>query len=425
MGTGFPQTLPGELALNGYHTQGVGKMHFFPQRALNGFHNTVLDESGRRHDPWFVSDYQKWLRRQLPSLPEDFPGHGLSWNSWISRPWPLPEQYHQTNWTVDQSLEFLREKDPFAPFFMLTSFSKPHSPYDAPSHYYEKYMKRDLPAPFEGDWSRIHDNLADGMDPDAWHGRVDPSHIKEARSGYYASIEHIDHQLGRIVNYLKRTKQFDDTLIIFTSDHGDMLGDHFMWRKTYAYEGSSHIPLIMKLPRDMAKDVVPHADIPAIIYDIMPTILDVLGVETPTAVDGKSLKPALFGNPVPGREFIHGEHSRCYSADQECQYVTDGRTKYVYLPGPDIEQLFDLENDPGETMDLSKDENYSDVLDAWRSRLVSILDLRGPGYTDGTRPVSWSGKGPMVSPKYKERMDSAGYDWNRYRAPHPGVAPMD
>ncbi len=425
MGTGFPNTLPGELAKSGYHTQGVGKMHFFPQRALNGFHNTILDESGRSHDPWFTSDYRKWLKNRLPSVPDDFPGHGLSWNSWISRPWPLPERYHQTNWTVDQSIEFLRERDPSAPFFLMTSFSKPHSPYDAPSHYYEKYMKRDLPEPYEGDWSHIHDNPVDGQDPDAWHGRVDKSHIREARAGYYASVEHIDHQIGRIINHLKRTKQFDNTMIIFVSDHGDMLGDHFMWRKTYGYEGSAHIPLIIKPPKTMAENIVSRSDVPATLYDIMPTVLEMLGLRIPSSADGVSLMPALYGENIPKREYIHGEHCLCYSAQQECQYVTDGKVKYIYLPGSDSEQLFDLEKDPHETADLSDDGNYSDTLEKWRSRLVSILDSRGKGYTDGTRPVPWSEKGPMISPEYMARMISAGYDWNKYRSPHAGVIPTE
>ncbi|MCK5759550.1 MAG: sulfatase-like hydrolase/transferase, partial [Clostridiales bacterium] len=220
MGTNFPQTLPGELSTSGYHTQAVGKMHFFPQRSLNGFHNTLLDESGRQHNPGFVSDYQQWFNEHSKNIAHDISEPGISWNSWIARPSTIPEYLHQTNWTVAQSVEFLKEKDPVKPFFLMTSFARPHSPYTAPKYYYDKYLQRDLPEPHIGDWSHVHDVPMDAMDIDAWHGKVKSSHIKEARAGYYGSVEHIDHQLGRILNYLKRTKQLDDTMIIFTSDHG-------------------------------------------------------------------------------------------------------------------------------------------------------------------------------------------------------------
>lgn len=423
MGTNFPQTLPGELASNGYHTQGVGKMHFFPQRSLNGFHNTVLDESIRRHNPGFISDYHQWLSDKTNDMNHDLVDHVFSWNTWVSRPFCLPEHLHQSNWTAGESLKFLREKDPVKPFFLMTSFSRPHSPYNAPEYYFNKYMSKDLPEPYIGDWADIHDVPFDAKDVDAWHGKVKPSQIKEARAGYYGSIEHIDHQLGRIINYLKRNRMFDDTLIIFTSDHGDMLGDHHMWRKTYSYEGSARIPMLVLLPKDLREGVVPRSDSPVSLYDIMPTILDVLGFDIPEKVDGISMKPSLYGDNSLSRDFVHGEHCWCYSPIQECQYLTDGKTKYVYLPGLDEEQLFDLEKDPKELHNAAGDSAYSDVLAKWRKEIVTILEERGEGFTDGEKPISWTKKGPMVSPEYQKRLLSSPVDWTKYYAKHVGSIP--
>jgi len=423
MGTNFPQTLPGELANNDYHTQAVGKMHFFPQRSLNGFHNTLLDESGRQHNPGFVSDYQKWFNEHSKNIAHDISEPGISWNSWIARPSTMPEYLSQTNWTAAQSVEFLKEKDPVKPFFLMTSFSHPHSPYTSPQYYYDKYMQRDLPEPYIGDWADIHDVPIDAMDIDAWHGKVKSSQIREARAGYYGSVEHIDHQLGRILNHLKRNKQLDDTLIIFTSDHGDMLGDHHMWRKTYAYEGSARIPMLVVLPKEMREGITPRSGSPVTLYDIMPTVLDVLGIDIPDKVDGISMRNALYGDDSISREFVHGEHSWCYSSIQECQYLTDGKTKYVYLPGLDEEQLFDLEKDPGELHNAAADTAYTEILAKWRSEIVLLLYGRGEGYTDGTKPVSWTDKGPIVSPEYEKRLNSSPVDWTKYHAKRIGFIP--
>ena len=423
MGTNFPQTLPGELTSAGYHTQAVGKMHFFPQRSLNGFHNIVLDESGRKHNPGFVSDYQKWFNEKTNNVSHDITEHGISWNSWIARPYHMPEHLHQTNWTAGKSLEFLREKDPVKPFFLKTSFSRPHSPYDAPEYYFNKYMNKDLPEPSIGDWAGIHDIPVEAKDIDAWHGRIKPSQIKEARAGYYGSIEHIDHQLGRILNYLKRYHMLDNTMIIFTADHGDMLGDHNMWRKTYGYEGSARIPMIVMLPKELQDGVVPRSDSPVSLYDIMPTILDIIGMDIPEKVDGISMKDALYGDKSASRDYVHGEHCWCYSPIQECQYLTDGKTKYIYLPGLDEEQLFDLEKDPGELHNAVGNAEYSDILDKWRKEIVKILDSRGDGYTDGVKPVSWTEKGPIVSPEYEKRLKASDVDWTKYHAKRVGLIP--
>lgn len=129
MGGNFKHTLPGELSKSGYCTLGVGKMNFNPQRALNGFHQTSLDESGRVESPGFVSDYAAWFERNKTG---DYGSvdHGIDWNSWMSRPFHAPEFLHPVNWTINESIRLLEKRDPTAPFFLKTSFSRPHSPYD-------------------------------------------------------------------------------------------------------------------------------------------------------------------------------------------------------------------------------------------------------------------------------------------------------
>jgi arylsulfatase A-like enzyme len=223
-----------------------------------------------------------------------------------------------------------------------------------------------------------------------------------------------------VLIYLKEHRLMDNTLFIFTSDHGDMLGDHNLWRKTYAYEGSAHIPLIIKLPRDMRDGVVPRSDSLASLYDIMPTVLDALGLPIPDSVDGHSLlgpvmgrtgRTGRTGRAAGWREYFHGEHSWCYAPEQEMQFITDGRYKYVWLPRVDVEQLFDLENDPGETRDLVADAAVTQHLKRLRGYLIAELAGRDNGMVKDGELVCQSGLPPQVSPYYKERRDTSAYKW--------------
>ncbi|PYI50777.1 arylsulfatase [Paenibacillus flagellatus] len=411
MGVGFAHTLPGELAKAGYHTQGVGKMHFYPQRTLNGFHHTVLDESGREEDPGFVSDYRKWFQRHKDG-DYDITDHGIGWNSWMARPYHAPEHLHPTNWTVNESIEFLKRRDPAKPFFLKTSFARPHSPYDAPAYYFDLYANggKAIPAPYKGEWASMHDDPEEAARPDAWRGVRSDEEIRRARAGYYGSITHIDHQIGRLLTYMQKIGELDRTLIVFVSDHGDMLGDHNLWRKTYAYDGSARVPLIVRPPRAWGKPARAVVDTPAVLQDLMPTVLDFLGLPIPDTVDGISLKPLMEGKSV-GREYIHGEHSTCYSEEQEMQYMTDGKRKYVWLPRIGREQLFDISRDFREERDLSADGDWREELDVWRKRLVAELEPRGAGLTDGGRLVSQAGKPFLVSPRYRERLEASPYKW--------------
>ncbi|WP_066190857.1 arylsulfatase [Gracilibacillus timonensis] len=405
MGVNFSHTLPGELANAGYHTQGIGKMHFDPQRSLNGFHQTVLDESGREFDPGFRSDYKQWFDKHKTG-DYGITDHGIGWNSWMARPYHAPEFLHPTNWTINESIHFLEQRrDPSKPFFLKTSFARPHSPYDAPAYYFDLYANNDaIPKAKVGSWASRHDVKEEAMNPDAWRGVRSERDIHRARAGYYGSIHHIDHQIGRLLTYLKEKNLFDNTMIIFLSDHGDMLGDHNMWRKTYAYEGSAHIPLMIKLPRQ-AGAIEKSVSEPVLLQDIMPTILETLSLEVPESVDGQSLLSLMKGEQTNGREYVHGEHSTCYAEEQEMQYLTDGSMKYIWFPRIGEEQLFNLDDDPYELVDLSEVDEAQVTLREWRKRLVHILEKRDKGLTENGELVCQQGRPFLTSPHYQARIE--------------------
>ena len=394
----FPHTLPGELAQAGYHTQGVGKMHFYPQRKLHGFHNLVLDESGRREGFGFVSDYHTWFDEHKEGA-YGYRDHSIDWNSWMARPTHLPEHLHPTHWTATQAISSLQRRDPSKPFFLWLSFARPHSPYDPPQVYYDKYIQRETPEAHSGRWSEQH--AVPSADPNAWRRISKPKEIHRARAAYYGSITFIDHQIGRVLDALRQQRLLDSTLVLFTSDHGDMLGDHHLWRKTYAYEGSARIPFLMSFPtswdapRGQVRDEVVE------LRDIMPTFLAASGSSIPGTVDGRNLVPLVTGEQEGWRHYIHGEHSTCYSDQQEMQYVTDGKEKYIWFPRTGEDQFFDLQRDPGETRNLVSQERSQERISVWRNRLIRELAKRGERWTDGHQLHRLSGPAMGLGPNQR------------------------
>jgi arylsulfatase A-like enzyme len=173
-----------------------------------------------------------------------------------------------------------------------------------------------------------------------------------------------------------------------------MMGDHYLHRKTYAYEGSARIPFVVRYPRGFDAPTG-EFDHPVGIQDIMPTLLDIAGVDGPDTMTGESVVKAARDEDF--REFIHGEHSPCYSSTNAMQYVTDGHEKFIWYPVTDQEQFFDLDADPQETRDLIDDASAQERVQLWRQRLIDVLGARGDDFSDGEKLLPKpDGYGPWV-----------------------------
>ena len=242
-----------------------------------------------------------------------------------------------------------------------------------------------LPPVPAGEWASPHAVEVD--DPNAWHGRLPERTLDHTRRAYYAQVAHIDNQIGRFLLEMKKMNA-GPTAVIFTADHGEMLGDNHLFRKSYAYEGSAAVPLVISVPGGV-KGRFCHA--PTVLEDLYPTILGVAGVPAPMKVNGNDLAPFLAKHaPEPEwPEYVHGEHAACYDPTNAMQFLTDGVEKYVWFTVTGREQLFDLTEDGNETNDLAADPSARDRLELWRRRMVKELAPREQdGLTDGEKLVA-------------------------------------
>jgi len=394
----YPFELPQAIRDAGYYLFGIGKMHWYPQKKLRGYHGLLVDESGRVETPGFVSDYRLWFKQQAPELDPD--ATGIGWNDYRAKAYALPERLHPTTWTADRAVEFIEKYDRTEPFLLKVSFARPHSPYDPPQRFMDMYNVDDMPAPVVGDWAKQYAQHEEPPNTSLWHGDLGVRQARESRRAYYASVTFIDEQIGRILAVLKKRSLYDNTLILFFADHGDMLGDHHLWRKTYAYESSANIPMILRWPKSMGMDgqrgrTLPQ---PTELRDVLPTFLDAAGAPIPGHLDGKSLLEPVRGNTKNWRPWIDLEHSMCYDQDHWTA-LTDGRLKYIYFAYDGREQLFDLAKDPGELHNLAAEPACEPVLKEWRERMVKHLSERGEEFVSGGK-LTLRKKRLLYSPNY-------------------------
>lgn len=393
----YPLEMPRVMRDSGYFTMAVGKLHYKPQRNLHGYQAALLDESGRVESIDFKSDYRAWFATQAPNLDPD--ATGVGWNDYKGKAYVLPEELHPTRWTADVAVRFLETYQRPEPFFLKVSFARPHSPYDPPPRWMNAYAGARIPEPAIGAWAsrNIERNT---LRDDLWRGRLDAAEVRTARQAYYGSVSFIDEQIGRVLGALDRRGWAANTLVVYTSDHGDMTGDHHLWRKSYAYEPSARVPMLMRWPAGLlsaARGQVMTQ--PVELRDLLPTFAECAGASLATPPDGRSLLELVRSQGKGWRDWIDLEHDVCYSPENHWNALTDGREKYIFHARNGEEQLFDLAADPHELKDLAGEASRGAGLRAWRTRMIDHLAVRGETFVSGgklaLRPTS-----TLYSPNY-------------------------
>jgi arylsulfatase A-like enzyme len=228
---------------------------------------------------------------------------------------------------------------------------------------------------------------------DAWLGNFGKAQAIKSKRYYYANITFVDEQIGRIIDTLKQKGMYDNAIICFCADHGDMMGDHYHWRKTYPYQGSVHIPYIFKWPTGFDVTAKRGSKLSGTVglQDFLPTFLETTGQQIPEDMDGMSLLQLLRGNTDGWRKYIGMEYAEAYWKQNYWAAATNGRFKYIWYFSDYPAQFFDLKKDPGELRNILNQSHISSgmkkEIDRWKNYLVDYLRERGPGFVKNGRLV--------------------------------------
>lgn len=378
-------TLPTVLAEAGYATVLVGRnMHQSPQSGDLGYQQRLL---GSTYVPG--DDYDVELKRALPDS-GGIRGIVTSLHLDNNRPpaaaWPHAEELHPTSWVVRRSREVIAATPATKPLFLTTSFYAPHPPLFPPARLFEKFLHAKLPSVAMGSWVE-RSSLTPAGDKSGARILLEGEALRRAQAGYFGLIEHIDEQVaGLVADFSARSEKTGRAwVILVTSDHGEMLGDHGFFRKCEPYEGAGNIPFIVAASSQLGLRRGAKSLQPVGLEDVMPTLLELAGAPRPASADGRSLVGVLRGAETPVREWLHYEHSPIYSPEQGFHALTDGRYKYIWRPRSGREQVFDLVMDPREEDDLAAQSGQRELLERWRGRLVQRLAGRPEGFSDGQK----------------------------------------
>ena len=350
----------------GYQATAVGKLHVYPQRNRIGFDDVILDEEGRTQYG-VIDDYEMFLADQ-GYVGQQF-WHGMSNNEYSWRPWHLPEHTHATNWATQQMSRTIKRRDPNRPSFWFISYRHPHPPLVPLPIYLDLYQQLPIDRPQSGQWAdeqncfAIQGNISRG----SFFSQQDSAEeqIRLVRRAFYALCTHIDHQLRLLIGTLREEGILSNTILCFTSDHGDMLGNHGMWAKRLFYEYSANIPMILVGANNDDRVGIDQIDRRLVGWaDVMPTLLHLAGIDIPLTVEGLS----MVGDQK--RDSFYGEVGEDAFATR---MVHDGRYKLIYYPVGNQRQLFDLDEDPNEKFDLSNDSIHHHQLNRLTDILVSQL----------------------------------------------------
>lgn len=434
-------SLPRELGRAGYQTALVGRtFHTTPVGDPIGFEYHVPGDPSSTSDPSGpgagTDRFMAFLQDNAPRHSWDYYANGTDNNSVIAAPFSLENALHHTQWTTERALEYLRGRDTTRPFFLTVGYFAPHGPQNPPAEYFNRYYYgvNDLDDPVIAEWDipPIANWSPDSGSYVNLHGEL----LRTCRAGYYGNITFADIQIGRILNAVAR---MPNTYVLFTSDHGEQLGDHYLYHKGRPYEGASRIPFVIHGP---GIDPVQVRDEPVGWHDILPTVLDLAGLPCPDGVDGQSIVPLFNRDADPEwRPYLHsecslaGHHAALHHTlpgqrvegntvyEEAWHALTDGKAKYIWYSGSGREQFFDLSRDRSETRDLVLTGGHEDTVALWRSRLARTLKDRPEGFSDGEQ-LKPGRDHKMLMPHaqglMKRRIDE-GYDiaFAHYHRPRP------
>ena len=344
------------LADAGYDCGLAGKFH------LSAAHNRIeprLDDGYRvfhwshhPHDSWPSGHaYNDWLEAR--GIDHDATKRELGY---------MPAEFHQTRWCADRAIDFMREPRKGPWLFSYNCFD-PHPPLDPPKDYLDRFDLDDLPLPdcTDEDLREERALAAAGVNFQSRPARVPEKKARLSLAKYWAMIEQIDDHVGRMLDALEASGQRENTVVIFTSDHGHMIGDHGLSNKGCRfYDGLVRVPLIVSWPGHFKSGG--KSDALVELTDITPTLLELAGLAVPEGMHGRTLIPVLAGETREHREHVRCTYTETLQGPRSWgTMIRDRRYKLVCYHGTGMGQLFDLETDPGEHRNLWNSPEHAGI----------------------------------------------------------------
>lgn len=341
-------TLPRVLEAAGYETCLVGKMHLGGSNQFAGF--------GQR--PY--GDFTGMTGHQWEPLDSEKTGpYAMRFRTAQAGVTQIPESQMQEHLVAEEGLSFVREhqgRDPQTPWFLCLSFSRPHFPLTSPRRHFQRYWPQGVTPPRVGPGGDAYDHpMSVGMRRGFKAEQISPEEMMKARAAYFACVSYLDEIIGDLLARMEGSGLLENTVIVYTSDHGEMAGEHGVWWKQGWYEACTRVPLIFSLPGQRRGQLPPKTlSTPVGLVDLLPTLAGLAGAPCPPGLDGADLSGSLTGDaPLPERPIFCDNLMPRWGQGTEFRMIRQGRYKYVrFREAPPL--MFDLAEDPGEQVDLCR-----------------------------------------------------------------------
>jgi len=367
-------TFASHLGTHGYATATVGKMHLGGSLQHAGFQARPYGDfggpCGHQFDP-LISDTEKRPGMDMRSRTVDV---GVS---------QIPESMLQEQVVVRESVSWLREQtstQPDQPWLLYTSFSRPHFPLTAPRRFFERYYPKGVTPPRVG---KTGDSVDHPMSMGAVRGfrtdEIDEEEMMKARAAYFACVDYLDEIIGDFLALLKRDGLLDDTIVVYTTDHGELAGEHGLFWKNTWHEAACRIPLIFSLPEQRRGELTAtEITAPVSLADVFPTLCGLTQTPLVDGLDGIDLSAAICGDSCTSLESRPGVITEAlpprWGAGTEFRTIRSQRFKYIAFRDCD-DLAFDLEADPDEQRDLLRRNECPEEFARLREALFKDFDF--------------------------------------------------
>ncbi len=388
-----PQVLlPSLLKHAGYETAISGKLHFIPPHLDYDFDYFW---SFANEGPGKLPRWPEYLAQKYPNLK----GRGIVPGSQLFPDDPLggdlaklsyPAQDYQTPWITDRALDYLTLRNKEKPFFLFVSYLDPHSPSHLPEPYYSMFDPAKMPVPeIPPNIKKLREEeiAARNVERAGRHLIDNPEIIRHLTANYYGTIKMIDDEVGRLLRQLEADGLADNTIVVFTADHGNMLGDLGRWFKGVMYEGSSRIPLMIKAPAKspFAEHFNRGKAVAELVenIDVMPTLCEMIGLALPAqGIQGQSLAPLVAGKAAAWKNRVFAERGSMMIRTPQYKLIKNDDREL--RRGAGEFELYDLTRDPGETHNLIADSAHAKIvaelkaqLDTWQKDVPPVPAIQG------------------------------------------------